>query len=219
MPSPPGSPEPDPALRTVRAARRATLDPAETGLSTPVAGRSHAHDMGAMSSRPLFVAWRLAIRAVPAVLLLWAGLSKAFDRQEGILAIDAYQVLPDAMVRIVASLLPWLEIGVGVLLILGLFVRFAGITTAVLASVFIAALVQAKARGLAIDCGCFGGGGTGDGVTWWDIARDIPIVLAGIYLARRPVGPLQLDNLLGVMEDHDDEDRGSNETRTSARTG
>ncbi len=83
------------------------------------------------------------------------------------------------MVRIVASLLPWLEIGVGVLLILGLFVRFAGIATAVLASVFIVALVQAKARGLAIDCGCFGGGGAGDGVTWWDIARDIPIVLAG----------------------------------------
>ena len=108
-----------------------------------------------MSSRLLFVAWRLAIRAVPAFLLLWAGLSKAFDRQEAILAVDAYQVLPDAMVRIVASLLPWLEIGVGVLLILGLFVRFAGIATAVLASVFIAALVQAKARGLAIDCGCF----------------------------------------------------------------
>jgi uncharacterized membrane protein YphA (DoxX/SURF4 family) len=172
-----------------------------------------------MSSRPLFVAWRLAVRAVPAVLLLWAGFSKAFDRQEAILAIDAYRVLPDAMVRIVASLLPWLEIGVGILLILGLFVRFAGIATAVLASVFIAGLVQAKARGLAIDCGCFGGGGAGDGVTWWDIARDIPIVLAGIYLARRPVGPVQLDNLLGVTEDHDGEDRGSNQTRTSARTG
>jgi hypothetical protein len=101
----------------------------------------------------------------------------------------------------------------------GLFVRFAGIATAALASAFIVALVQAKARGLAIDCGCFGGGGTGDGVTWLDIARDIPIVLAGIYLARRPVGPLQLDNLLGVMEDHDGEDRGSNQTRTSTRTG
>lgn len=175
--------------------------------------------MGAMNSRPLFVAGRLAIRAVPAGLFLWAGLSKVFDRQASILAVDAYQVLPDVMIRIVASLLPWIEIGVGVLLILGLFVRFAGIATAVLASVFIVALVQAKARGLAIDCGCFGGGGAGDGVTWWDVARDIPIVIAGIYLARRPVGPLQLDNLLGVMEDHDGEDRGSNQTRTSARAG
>ena len=172
-----------------------------------------------MSSRPLYVAWRLTVRAVPAALLLWAGLSKAFDRQGSILAVDAYGMLPDVLVRIVAALLPWIEIGIAVLLILGLFVRFAGIATAVLASVFILALAQAKARGLAIDCGCFGGGGSGDGVSWWDIARDVPIVLAGIYLALRPRGPLQLDNLLGVTEDHDGEDRGSDETRTPARSG
>ena len=172
-----------------------------------------------MGSRPLFVAWRLAVRGVPAILLLWAGLSKALDRQGSILAVDAYEVLPDTLVRIVASLLPWIEIGVAVLLILGLFVRFAGIATALLASVFIVSLVQAKARGLAIDCGCFGGGGAGDGVSWWDIARDVPIVLAGLYLARRPEGPLQLDNLLGVTEDDHGEDGGSHETRTSARTG
>ena len=172
-----------------------------------------------MISRPLYVAWRLTVRAVPAFLLLWAGFSKAFDRQGSILAVDAYGVLPDTLVRIVAALLPWIEIGVGILLVLGLFVRFAGIATAVLACVFIAALAQAKARGLAIDCGCFGGGGAGQGVSWWDIARDIPIALAGIYLAMRPRGPLQLDNLLDVTEDHDDEDRGSDETRAAARSG
>ncbi len=172
-----------------------------------------------MSSRATYVAWRLLVRLVPAALLLWAGLSKAFDRQGSILAVDAYGVLPDTLVRVVAALLPWIEIGVGLLLVLGLFVRFAGIATAVLASVFIVALAQAKARGLAIDCGCFGGGGAGDGVSWWDIARDVPIALAGIYLALRPRGPLQLDNLLGVTEDHDGEDRGSNETRTPARSG
>ena len=172
-----------------------------------------------MSSRPLFVAWRLAVRAIPAAILLWAGLSKAFDGQGSILAVDAYEVLPDALVRVVAALLPWIEIGVAVLLVLGLFVRFAGIATAGLAGVFIVALAQARARGLAIDCGCFGGGGAGYGVSWWDIARDIPIALAGIYLALRPVGPLQLDNVLGTTEGHDGEDGESDETRTASRTG
>ena len=172
-----------------------------------------------MSSRALVVAWRVTVRAVPAALFLWAGLGKAFDRQAAILAVDGYAVLPDALVRIVGSLLPWIEIGVAVLLILGLFVRFAGLATAVLAGLFIAALVQAKARGLAIDCGCFGGGGAGEGVTWWDIARDIPIVLAGIYLYQRPEGPLQLDNVLATTEEPDGEDRGPYEARTTTRTG
>jgi uncharacterized membrane protein YphA (DoxX/SURF4 family) len=170
-----------------------------------------------MSSQGIFVAWRLVVRLVPAAVLLWAGLAKAFDRQEAILAVDAYDVLTEPMVRLVAALLPWIEIGVAVLLMLGLFVRFAGVATAVLAGVFIVGMAQAKARGLAIDCGCFGGGGAGDGVSWWDIARDVPVLLAGLYLAMRPHGPLQLDGWFVDMEDRDGEDREADEAGTAAR--
>lgn len=144
----------------------------------------------------------LACRVLPAALLLWAGLAKAFARQESILAVDAYDVLPRALVTPVATVLPWAEIGVGLLLLAGLFVRFAGAATAGLAAVFIAGMLQAKARGLAIDCGCFGGGGPGEGVSWWDIVRDIPILAAGLYLAIRPRGRFQADNYF-VQEDDD----------------
>jgi uncharacterized membrane protein YphA (DoxX/SURF4 family) len=99
-----------------------------------------------MSSRPI-VAWRLAVRLIPAGLLLWAGVTKAFDRQGSILAVDGYDLLPETLVRVVTALLPWVEIAVAILLILGLFLRFAGIATAVLASLFILDLAQAKARG------------------------------------------------------------------------
>jgi len=172
-----------------------------------------------MGSRALVVAGRLAVRLVPAVLLLWAGLAKVFDRQESILAVDAYDVLPEALVRPVAAILPWLEIGVAVVLVLGLFVRFAGIATAVLAGLFIAAMAQAKARGLEIECGCFGGGGPGEGVSRWDIARDVPIMLAGVYLALRPRGPLQLDNRFMDLEDDDGEHLEADEARAPARAG
>jgi len=165
------------------------------------------------------VAGRLAVRLVPAGLLLWAGLAKVADRQSSILAVDAYDVLPAGLVRPVAAVLPWIEIGVAVLLILGLFVRFAGIATAVLAAVFISAQAQAKARGLAIDCGCFGGGGAGEGVGWLDMARDVPVLLAGIYLALRPHGPWQLDNRFIEMEDEDGGFREADQARTPARTG
>jgi hypothetical protein len=65
---------------------------------------------------------------------------------------------------------------------------------------FIAAL-QAKARSsdrLGCQAATFR-------VTWWDIAWDIPIVLAGSTCRRR--WPLRLD-LSGVMDNDDGEDRG-----------
>ncbi len=166
----------------------------------------------------LHVLLRLVARGLPAALLMWAGLAKAFDRQGAILAVDSYDVLPDGLVRPVAALLPWIEIGVALLLVAGLFVRFSGIATAALAALFIAALGQAKARGLPIDCGCFGGGGPGDGVSWWDIARDVPVLLAGAYLAVRPRGPWQLDNRFLYLED-DDVERVDDEEGAPALQG
>ncbi len=142
---------------------------------------------------------------MPAVLLLWAGLAKVSDHQGAILAVDAYDALPAGVVEPVATLLPWLEIATGVLLVLGLFTRAAGLATAGLAALFIVAMGQAKARGLQIDCGCFGGGGRGGGVTWLDIARDAPILLAGLYLFIRPHGPFQLDRHF-MEERHDERD-------------
>ena len=165
---------------------------------------------------PFLLTVRLACRLVPAALLLWAGVAKALDPQGSILSVNVYDVLPEPAVRAVAALLPWVEIVLGTLLILGLFMRFAGVATAVLASIFIAGMAQAKARGLPIDCGCFGAGGAGDGVSWWDILRDVPIVLAGVYLAIRPHGPWQLDNRFHRTEDLDD--REDHETRAPARS-
>lgn len=143
----------------------------------------------------------VACRLLGGAVLLWAGLAKALDQQSSILAVDSYDVLPAGLVRLVAVALPWIEILVGLFLVTGLFVRFAGGATAVLALMFIGALGQAKARGLPIDCGCFGGGGPGGGVSWFDILRDVPILMAGLYLVWRPRGPGQLDAVLNWRDD------------------
>lgn len=141
-----------------------------------------------------YTLFQLACRLVPAALFLWAGFAKAFDRQGSILAVSAYDVLPESLVKPVAMLLPWVEIAVGVLLVLGLFTRFAGLATAGLMSAFIVGLAQAKARGLKINCGCFGTGGPGSGVTWWELIRDTGLLAAGTFLVWRPRGALQLDD-------------------------
>jgi uncharacterized membrane protein YphA (DoxX/SURF4 family) len=163
--------------------------------------------------------WRevaaLAFRAGCGSVLLWAGIAKALDRQGSILTVDAYNVLPTGLVRPVATALPWIEIAIGVFLVLGLFVRFSGIGTAALTLVFVAALGQAKARGLPIDCGCFGGGGPGTGVGWFDIVRDLPLLAGGIFLALWPGQRLQLDRLLTRDETKEEWDgpRASGEGR------
>lgn len=67
--------------------------------------------------------------------------------------------------------------------------------------VFIAGIVSAWARGLNIDCGCFGTGGPvapGETAYGVDIARDIGfLALAGIVMVW-PRSPLSLDRFAGL---------------------
>ena len=125
-----------------------------------------------------------------------AGLPKALDRQATVVAIDAYDLLSPGAVELLAVVLPWLEILIGLFLILGLYARFASVAAAILMAGFLGAIVQAKARGLSIDCGCFGGGGPGDGVGWLEIGRDLAFFAAAAFLVWRPQGVLQLDRHL-----------------------
>jgi uncharacterized membrane protein YphA (DoxX/SURF4 family) len=87
-------------------------------------------------------------------------------------------------------LLPWLEVGLGILLLLGIAVRISAFLGGALMVLFIAAISQAWARGLSIDCGCFGGGGTVDpSETKYlsEILRDTGLALLALYLVRYPL--------------------------------
>lgn len=77
--------------------------------------------------------------------------------------------------------------GLGVYLALGLLVRPAAILTCALMVVFVAAMAQAWARGLSLDCGCFGSAArehVGLGSTLLDAALAIPSVILAIWPAR-----------------------------------
>jgi uncharacterized membrane protein YphA (DoxX/SURF4 family) len=54
--------------------------------------------------------------------------------------------------------LPFFELAVGILLVLGASTRIAAFVSGLLMFAFIIGISQAWARGLSIDCGCFGGG-------------------------------------------------------------
>jgi len=72
------------------------------------------------------------------------------------MAIDSYKMLPISAVQLMAQVLPWFELALGILLIAGIGLRVIGTITSGLLLVFIGAMTRAKILGLEINCGCFG---------------------------------------------------------------
>ena len=104
-------------------------------------------------------------------------------------AVNAYQLMSYDTARLVGAIQPFLEIAVGLLLLIGLATRLSAAIGALLLVVFIAGIVSAWARGLQIDCGCFSKGGelkAGQIPEYgWEILRDAGfLVLAGVLLWR-----------------------------------
>jgi hypothetical protein len=66
-----------------------------------------------------------------------------------------YRLLPGTLVNALALVMPWIELLVGVLLVLGAWRREAALVAALLLVVFLGAIGWNLLRGHAIDCGCF----------------------------------------------------------------
>ncbi|MCP2269480.1 Methylamine utilization protein MauE [Actinokineospora diospyrosa] len=127
---------------------------------------------------------------------LVSGWLKASDPNQTYIAVQAYDVLPGGLVSVTAAAMPFLELALGVLLVVGLGTRLTALLSVVVLLAFIAAVAQSWARGLSIDCGCFGGGGpVAEGDTRYpeEIARDIGFLVLAVWLAVRPRTRLALD--------------------------
>ncbi len=124
-----------------------------------------------------------------AAVFLVSGVLKAIDPDATYVAVRAYDLLPKLGVALVAGVLPWLEIVIGLLLLAGIATRAVAVVSAVLLLGFMAGVAQARARGLSIDCGCFGGGGAVDpGQTTYgrELLRDAGFLLLAGWLVVRP---------------------------------
>jgi uncharacterized membrane protein YphA (DoxX/SURF4 family) len=100
------------------------------------------------------------------------------------------------LANLIGLLLPYVEIGIGLLLILGVYTRISAALGGAIMVIFIVAIAQAWARGLTIDCGCFGGGGqvaAGETKYLSEIIRDTGLVLLALYLIRYPKTKFSID--------------------------
>ncbi|MBA8795194.1 putative membrane protein YphA (DoxX/SURF4 family) [Friedmanniella endophytica] len=145
---------------------------------------------------PRWSVWaRTVVRLLLAAVFVVAGANKVLDLRISIDSVEAYQLLPAPLAHVVGVGLPFAEIVLGLVLAAGLVTRAAAAVAAVVLAGFTAAVVSVAARGIDIDCGCFGGGGpvapgqTGYGL---EIVRDLLLLAAAVWLVVRPATRLSL---------------------------
>ena len=146
--------------------------------------------MSAAPSRTAVFLWVSTVaRVALGGILVTAGALKAIDPQSSVAAVRAYQLLPDALETLVGWALPFAEIALGLLLIAGIATRVIALVSAGLLVIFITGVISAAARGLSIDCGCFGGGGevaAGHTAYGVEIARDLGFLMLALWLVWHP---------------------------------
>jgi uncharacterized membrane protein YphA (DoxX/SURF4 family) len=98
----------------------------------------------------------LVTRLVVGGIFIYSAIYKIVDPGNFGRFIWNYHIVPGSLINLMALILPWVELLVGLGLILGILYRGAALLVNGMTVVFIIALASAVARDLNIDCGCFG---------------------------------------------------------------
>jgi uncharacterized membrane protein YphA (DoxX/SURF4 family) len=170
-------------------------------------------------------------RVALAVILFWSGFAKLLDHDESRQAIIGYRLpgVSGVMIDLLAWGLPAFEILLAILLLVGLFTRWAALGTALLMMGFVIGIASVWIRGYNIECGCFGGGGealTEDDKVWRyssAMLRDFLFTGMAVWLVAWPRTMLSLDGgprpaLDDVDPDDEPDDPNDSTTDTHAET-
>ena len=123
----------------------------------------------------------LVLRLFLAAVFLYAAYTKL--RQPWLvfaMSIDAYRLLPEWAVLVVGRTLPWLELAIGLLLLLGVWLRYISTIAAVVLGTFFGTMLVSFGKGAGIDCGCFG---LGEALTVKTLLRDGALLASALALA------------------------------------
>ncbi len=144
-------------------------------------------------------------RLVVGVVWVVAGVAKVSNLEASVRAVRNFKILPEAVVPFTGYLLPMLEVTVGALLVIGFATRLVAVASSLLQLAFVIGIASVWARGLRIDCGCFGGGGatSGDATTGYalDLVRDSGLLVLSVLLVLWPTTQWALDSLIWRAED------------------
>ena len=151
------------------------------------------------------VVFRLAL----AVVFLIAGGSKLPHPWVFVHTVEGYKMLPDGLARPFGLALPWIEVLIGLYLLLGLFTRIVAAVSAAVLVLFLVALGVQIARGNTTNCGCVVGIDNpvitwfigGNNIGPFDLVRDGVLLLMSLAVAAIPYPALAVDSILAARRE------------------
>lgn len=108
------------------------------------------------------------------LLFLISSISKIQNPAKFMDSIEAYKLVPTLFIHPLALIIPWIQIVCGLFFIFDIYAQSTALILSALLVVYTAAIAQAFARGMSMDCGCFDLiEGLEDKVGWKSIIRDL----------------------------------------------
>jgi uncharacterized membrane protein YphA (DoxX/SURF4 family) len=133
----------------------------------------------------------LIVRTFIGVLFIFYGISKVADPSHFANEIGNYDMLPEIFIQLMALVIPWIELIVGLLLLFGAYQKENGIIATGLLIVFTLAVIIAFSRGLDISCGC-SGSDAGQKVGWLKIFENVGLIILTTLLSISKSSKFQL---------------------------
>jgi len=127
-------------------------------------------------NKPLLLVFRIVLGG----LFIYAGVVKVVDPLGFAQDIRNYRLVGQTLSFAAAVVLPWLEILAGTFLIAGVWKRGAALVITGLLVFFIVLTLVTMARGLDVDCGCFGSLSRKSG--WGVVFEDLGMLALGLML-------------------------------------
>ena len=127
----------------------------------------------------------LVCRIFLGFLFIYASLEKILQPEEFAKQVGYYKALPFGLENLLAIVLPWTELIVGICLLAGLFVDGAALLSIIMMLVFILAISQAMLRGIDITCGCFKVNADSEKLGLHTIIRDIIFLIMSFMVLNR----------------------------------
>lgn len=122
-------------------------------------------------------------RVVIGGLFVLASVHKIVDPTGFALSIRNYMLVPAAWSNFLALVVPWVELGAGALLIIGIETKPCALLTTGMLGIFLTALIYAYSIGLDIDCGCFTSAASSAGrVGPYHLVRDTLLFLISLSI-------------------------------------
>lgn len=143
----------------------------------------------------------LLVRVGLAVVWIWASAPKLADPAAAAQEVRNYNIFPSGFAGQLGHIQPYVELALGLLVLVGLGTRITGVISGVLFLAFIGGIVSLWARGIFINCGCFSTANSHYGSASQagypaELARDTGFLLMAAWLVVWPRSRFALDRVL-----------------------